>query len=522
MSIRSISEQLKKNGNELFKEKQYEHALSSYKEAIATDPSYKDPFLNAGMCYLQLNNFIDALRYFTLAIFCDKSYAKAYFQLGKAYCQMESLSVVEKHRILSAHKSFLADEQNQELDYSIEIYLLVADLKLVKDGTVKILEFGDGMKSAIRNNEIVKETLLKDFHAQTFLCNMPGMQEVDNRELEATLNGWQPHPAFDRKNFATYRGIYGGCSMKPVPKDIICLNGNVDTVGYLDEKTYMHELFARNEELVSYRPISKLFPLTYSHLLVEEIIRDIPGDVFVIKNSDGNQGKGVMLVKKTELDSMLKILTYEVGDAMENFAEVVKLIVEFQSRHKCKVDVIDIYNWVATRRKLFLVEELVKGKRVPFENNSFDPTMRVVFFMHNIDSIETPKIIPIDAYWKFPVSPVSRTFERGSIVSSFVNGANPRRGDVSSEDMHLVFEQLKVFMPILLETALQFKLNPDFQSLSCVSTDIRKWKQQQFDCMQLLSVNSSAHAGLYDKALFEVFEYLNRHPNSMYGKYEAG
>ncbi|EAU92339.1 hypothetical protein CC1G_00558 [Coprinopsis cinerea okayama7 len=82
-------EQLKLEGNELYKKNQYEKASLKYTEAIEKDPTNHILLANRAAAYLATNQYVDAAWDCQQAIALDPSYAKAWSRLAAAAHALE-------------------------------------------------------------------------------------------------------------------------------------------------------------------------------------------------------------------------------------------------------------------------------------------------------------------------------------------------------------------------------------------------------------------------------------------------
>ena len=74
--FRNNAENLKKNGNELYKQKKYREALEMYSEAIRLLPTCAAYYGNRSATYMMLNKFTDALEDAKQATSIDKEFTK--------------------------------------------------------------------------------------------------------------------------------------------------------------------------------------------------------------------------------------------------------------------------------------------------------------------------------------------------------------------------------------------------------------------------------------------------------------
>lgn len=365
---------------------------------------------------------------------------------------------------------------------------------------MKILEFGDGIKSGsnIRSSDLTVK-LREIFDLPTFLCSEIGIPHSDNENLQKTVNDWRSQGVSSRHpDLSAFCGIYGGYLRKPAEKDIIVLNGDVLALSLLDDKVYMNEVFLRSGQ-VEYRPTARTYPRKYFSSLAGEIMRDIPGDVVVVKSADGVRGEGVILVRKNELDATLRQL------------------LEDDSRRQQPKPPIEILNWKKTKSDLFMVEELLSYRPLHHDGKDYNAPMRCVFLFHELEGI-APTFIPLDLYWKLPSKPISsNTTDRDSVISSFKG--NPRRVEVNGEDRARTLSALQKLLPNLLHCASTTK-REDLLSISAGS-NAAEYVARSADRLQVVMANACATSGSYCEALYFSYEFLSRNPSDLTGRYET-
>lgn len=76
LDYRMDAENLKQNGNELYKQKKYREALKMYSEAIRLIPSCAAYYGNRSATYMMLNKYKDALEDAKQSTAIDKEFTK--------------------------------------------------------------------------------------------------------------------------------------------------------------------------------------------------------------------------------------------------------------------------------------------------------------------------------------------------------------------------------------------------------------------------------------------------------------
>ncbi len=151
---------------------------------------------------------------------------------------------------------------------------------------------------------------------------------------------------------------------------------------FIFNKSKTDRLF-RDLELRQYRPKSMVCLKRYDATLAQKIINTIKSDMFVIKPLNAQYGKGIIFVKKEELDSMLKTILIEV------------------KKQQVKVPLIEsIVYWQDDTNSRFMIEEYVPSKTVESEGKMYDATLRAIFTMHCLN--RRISITLLGAYWKLP------------------------------------------------------------------------------------------------------------------------
>jgi tetratricopeptide (TPR) repeat protein len=334
-------------------------------------------------------------------------------------------------------------------------------------------------------------------------------------DLENALTGWRATKA---STLSPYCGVYGGCPLKPVPDDVLVLNGDIKAVALLDEKVYAHELFHRSD-MLHYRPASKVYWKQYHSSLAADICASVPGDTVMIKTSDCCRGDGVYLIKKSELDYYLRVLLEDESGIQSQLCHFAKgLGVDTLEQNAKQIEA-----WRRTSRMVFLAEEVVASKPVQYRGAMYNPTMRVVFLMYDILGHDETVIEPLSYYWKFPTEPISAVQRRSNVVSSFEIGA-ARRGEVDTADRVVVYAALVDFLPSVVRLAQSLPYDTPLQSLHSLpafsESNQAGAQRKQSDIMKLYMANSAGQRGEYAHAIYSIYDYMSRHPNDNMGLYE--
>jgi tetratricopeptide (TPR) repeat protein len=104
------AEQLKLEGNELFKAAKYKKALEKYNEACQLSPSVPAYWSNASACYEKLQDFNGMKRSAERCIEADKNFAKGYFRLAIAQKELEELGEAKE----TVEKALTLHDKNED------------------------------------------------------------------------------------------------------------------------------------------------------------------------------------------------------------------------------------------------------------------------------------------------------------------------------------------------------------------------------------------------------------------------
>lgn len=100
-------------GNALFEKKQYLQAIAKFKEAISSDPAFKDAYYNKGVVEIEATKFKDAVLTFTALLALEKS-AKAHYQRALSYQKDANLEKAEE----DYEEAMKLDAKNEMIPYN--------------------------------------------------------------------------------------------------------------------------------------------------------------------------------------------------------------------------------------------------------------------------------------------------------------------------------------------------------------------------------------------------------------------
>lgn len=384
----------------------------------------------------------------------------------------------------------MARESPAQAMPSAAISYLIADLKLTKEGRVKILEFGDGIGSDFEGYDAVNEgrgLMMSLFWNYLSSLNLPVWYVVDDMSVALGSEYFVQHRAtgvlesirdghfvpsirfvadlkkgrigkrkanFNPRDLSTYSAIllftvshqYTYDQMKVILRDypwIIWLNSSGAVGFYVQDKFLTNTLF--DTKLAEHRPGWKMLIKQYRSDLSAEIMRDLPAERYVIKPLDANRGRGILVVDKEALDAVLKRI---LNTDNEKAAKEIQLE---------QVRVLDGENdpfeyWLIDRNPAFLIETCETSKPVNVRGKQFDGTLRMAFCLRYSQGAITVDFL--DGYWKLPVAPIGQ----GDLQDSVISKIHREKGDamldaenisakVSDEDKITVMGQLKDILP---------------------------------------------------------------------------
>ena len=200
------------------------------------------------------------------------------------------------------------------------------------------------------------------------------------------------------------------------------------------DKYKMTRLFSLNPVLANFKPKWGLYGKKYTPQLASTIIKDLGGEMFVIKPRGAFLGYGVIVVAKSELDSTLKYILSNSNELKKN------------------PDLSYSY-WTKDSFDSFIVEEFVNSDilNVPhLENKPYQPTMRIACVcVHDKGEFN---VHFLGAYWKMPEFALN---EPGSLTQKHKDLCEPPFYlQVDPITLDKVYSELKIALPILHKNML--------------------------------------------------------------------
>jgi len=359
-----------------------------------------------------------------IAIFCLLFSSVFSFSRGKKRLKKKA----------SYSKEFLLDPVSTDLPKEfadcVDISPLTIDLKY--DGKcLKILEFNNLMPSVLRKHGALygENIIWKRFwyYLKNFGLNIwcigkswPGNKKfirfgsryIPNAKLlkkDAFFN------SLDTKNFnfsepkiEDYKVIISARRYRWLRRKYKCLRKRPGVLflhdianDYVDDKYKTNSLF-EGEYLKKFKPEWKVYDARYSKKMIKQIKSDFISDTLVIKPLSSFGGRGVIIVKKDDLDETLKLIFSQkskIGDMKDKAFRY----------------------WKKRKPKKFLIESFEESKHVFLDRKAFDGTMRVVCVLCcNKGKIN---LSFLGSYWKLPGKAIS---DAGSLMEKYKSKSNSR------------------------------------------------------------------------------------------------
>jgi hypothetical protein len=205
------------------------------------------------------------------------------------------------------------------------------------------------------------------------------------------------------------------------------------------DKYQMTQLFAQDELLATFKPKWGNYKKNYTKELATQIACDLQCDTFVIKPRGEFLGKGVIIIKKENLDEVLEYIITKEG-ALAHSTD--------PAYTAWKKDTFDS----------FIVEEFVTSDPIAIphlENKIYQPTMRVAFLL--VYHKQCHHVHFLGGYWKTP--PLS-LYEEGDFMQKHKDICKPPfYCAVDEKIMQLVQNELHIALLLLHSKMLQFCSN---------------------------------------------------------------
>ena len=352
--------------------------------------------------------------------------------------------------------------------YPVDLSFLIADMKFNEKQGVKICEVQHGILSTFYGDRFTHgepgvicgnfyNTLLQ-YHNQ-FWTIPSSVTEFQINALLSSAPEWHTFshlkhiskdplfskqaslPVFDPYNIHSYHGC-----LFVRPSDFKNVDAFLEkhpgiivmdraTFPYWVDKYKMTELFAKNETLASFKPKWGLYSKQYTPHLANQIVKDIGGDIFVIKPRGTFLGNGVIIVKKENLDTTLKYILLK-NKILKNDPD--------RAYHYWDKDPFDS----------FIIEEFIESDPIVvkhLENKLYQPSLRVAFLL--VYHQQEIYVHYLGAYWNIPPFPLSAPTTMTNKHKT--HGKPPNFSAVAPETLEKAKKQLDIALPLLYEQMLE-------------------------------------------------------------------
>lgn len=348
--------------------------------------------------------------------------------------------------------------------YPADISYMVADLKYSKEHGVKLCEVQHGILSTFYgdiylngNNGILCPKIAEVFD-EFDIKKWYVISQVSFKPLTDTFNesGWINQPSIpslildeefkriatippeDPSDINSYQAMF--YVKANALKDLdhfrhVCpgiLVIDAPTHRYWIDKYKVTRLFTGHPLLTKIKPEWGLYPKSYTETLAQQIIDDIPSDIYVIKPRSAFLGRGVILVAKEKLDSTLKyILT---------------------SSEALQKDTDAAYNhWNRDAHDSFLVEKYYPSDLIQVDEKEYEPTMRAAFVMiYNKNRID---VRFVGGYWMMPIKSVDQEGTLNELKKAYCKP--PYFVPASAEELQEIGRQIEEALPFMYEKMLK-------------------------------------------------------------------
>ncbi len=207
---------------------------------------------------------------------------------------------------------------------------------------------------------------------------------------------------------------------------------------HFKRKDRTYRLFSE-ANLTQYIPRFKIYPAIYSDTLAEQIAADLDTNMFVLKPPFNSLSNGVNAVDNQGLDSLLRLILKDKNKIAPR-------------SHR------SLAYWRRTNEKNIVATEYVPSRTIVKDGKLYDPTMRIVFMMHQDNN--TLSITPITGFWKIPVK--SLNDKDATLTDKHITiahaGAYYSGILVDKDDWNSVEQTLKDILPELYLTMLELEL----------------------------------------------------------------
>lgn len=229
--------------------------------------------------------------------------------------------------------------------------------------------------------------------------------------------------------------------------EFIFINNKTHRIASHKELTY--NLFYE-ADLSQYLPHFKIYPKVYQPEIVKDILEQFTSKYLVIKPLAGSCSRGVSIIKRGELDTLLS------------------LILTKDKRTLQQSNIPWVSEWNNDTDSNFIVSEFVDSKTLFMNKKPYDPTMRIMCILRHDQ--RNLYITVIGAFWKIPITSLSdkATLTDKHVTRAHLNIADPDAFHsgilVGKDDMQNVRQILNRCLPVLYEKILTTQQNTDLNN----------------------------------------------------------
>jgi len=181
-----------------------------------------------------------------------------------------------------------------------------------------------------------------------------------------------------------------------------------------------------DSELEQYRPQCLIIPTQYKPKMSEEILNTLKSPYLVIKPMDSWKGKGILFIKRQELEQTLQIILTKPTSLEKNPDESYAF-------------------WAQYEKPSFLIETFESSQPITVDKKRYDATMRVAFGL----AYNEGKIVVefFGAYWKLPEKSLDEEGSLSEIYKSHIKQGHPCSAKVDNQTYQEVKNILRHILP---------------------------------------------------------------------------
>jgi len=150
--------------------------------------------------------------------------------------------------------------------------------------------------------------------------------------------------------------------------------------------------------LSQYKPKWGIYSKSYTPDLAQKITNDLGCDMFVIKPVNSGRSNGIIFVEKKDLDTVLKKILCKKNSQKNSQKNSKEASLSTLNYRPYATQLFEY--WELDPNDVFMVEEYQSSKNITIKNNTYDPTMRIVFTLCYTNGKIYAHIL--GGYWKIP------------------------------------------------------------------------------------------------------------------------